>query len=69
MSCRVHRCFAAHVGARRSTRRHSRHSSIALARIAEDHGDTLGGLDLNPVAVTADGKLVALDAALFRAEG
>ena len=40
----------------------------ALARIAGDHPDTLGGLDLNPVAVTAEGKLVALDAALFRAE-
>ncbi|MCS5734549.1 acetate--CoA ligase family protein [Herbiconiux daphne] len=40
----------------------------ALARIAVEHDGELGGLDLNPVAVTAEGELVVLDAALFRTE-
>lgn len=39
----------------------------ALERIAREHGDALGGLDLNPVAVTGDGELVVLDASLFTA--
>jgi acyl-CoA synthetase (NDP forming) len=37
----------------------------ALARIADEHGNDIGGLDLNPVAVTEDGGLVVLDASLF----
>jgi acyl-CoA synthetase (NDP forming) len=40
----------------------------ALARIVADHGDALGGLDLNPVAVTEDGEIVVLDAALYLAD-
>lgn len=40
----------------------------ALAQIATEHGDRLGGLDLNPVAVTAEGRLVVLDGALFLVE-
>jgi hypothetical protein len=35
------------------------------ARIAHDHGDRLRDIDLNPVAVTADGELVVLDAAVY----
>jgi acyl-CoA synthetase (NDP forming) len=37
----------------------------ALARIVDEHSDHVRGLDLNPVAVTEDGHLVVLDAALF----
>lgn len=37
----------------------------ALARIADNHGDQLRGIDLNPVAVTEDGTLTVLDAALY----
>ncbi len=37
----------------------------ALARIIDEHGDSISGLDLNPVAVTEDGELVVLDASLF----
>jgi acetate---CoA ligase (ADP-forming) len=37
-----------------------------LARIAVDHGDRLRGIDLNPVAVTADGELAVLDVAVYR---
>jgi acyl-CoA synthetase (NDP forming) len=37
----------------------------ALVRIADDHGSRLRGIDLNPVAVTADGELVVLDAAVY----
>ncbi len=40
-----------------------------LARIARDHGDRLRDLDLNPVAVTADGELVVLDAAIYLDHG
>lgn len=38
---------------------------VTLSRIAERHGDRLGGLDLNPVAVTQDGRILALDAAVY----
>ncbi len=41
----------------------------ALARISHDHGDRLRDLDLNPVAVTADGELVVLDAAIYLDHG
>jgi acyl-CoA synthetase (NDP forming) len=37
----------------------------ALARIASDHGGRLRGVDLNPIAVTADGELLVLDAAVY----
>jgi len=40
----------------------------ALERIAREHGEKLSGLDLNPVAVTDDGQLVVLDAALYLRE-
>lgn len=36
-----------------------------LAKIATDHGDRIRSLDLNPVAVTADGGIVVLDATLY----
>ena len=41
----------------------------ALSQIAADHGDRLRGLDLNPVAVTADGDLVVLDASVYADRG
>jgi len=37
----------------------------ALARIAGQHVGRLRGIDLNPVAVTPDGELVVLDAAVY----
>jgi acetate---CoA ligase (ADP-forming) len=36
-----------------------------LSRIADEHGDRVSGIDLNPVAVNEDGRLVILDASLF----
>lgn len=37
----------------------------ALARIVGDDGDRLRGIDMNPVAVSADSELVVLDAAVY----
>ncbi|WP_162893133.1 acetate--CoA ligase family protein [Microbacterium halotolerans] len=38
---------------------------IALSQIALTHGAELDSIDLNPVAVTRDGRILALDAAVF----
>ena len=37
-----------------------------LARVAAEHGTAVRSVDLNPVAVTEDGALVVLDAAVER---
>lgn len=41
------------------------HLVNALARVVGQHADRLRGIDLNPVAVTPDGELVVLDAAVY----